>query len=329
MRKRLCFGLFMGMVLICGGCGNHSSMYRECVPEPELEPLTRTYIHKYGIPVPQEEWKTRGEDGKIVSTLKTGVVVTKNYKKGYLEGETTYTFPHSGAIHRIETYSEGRLLSELENYPSGLTRRQVEYLSPLEERISIWYENGTPSSREEYRDGKLMEGDYYTLYRQVESRVDDGQGKRINRDEFGQLLSVDRIENGLLAQRMILYPNGSPKEIIPYINGKIAGRRQTFLPGGEPLTVEEWDAGRQQGLTFLFQNGEKVAEVPYFNGQKNGVEERFRDGYFRVEEISWKNGKKHGPCYRYIGDEILVEWYCEGKPSTKAEYDLVENLQFR
>jgi len=170
-----------------------------------------------------------------------------------------------------------------------------------------------------------MEADYYTLNNQVESKIDGGNGFRTNRDEFGQMISKDKFERGLIVMRTAYYPNGAPKEIVPYYQGKISGQRKTFLSGGEPRTIEEWSDDRQEGITVVFQNGEKIAEVPYLNGVKNGVEERFKDGRFIAEEVNWKNGKRHGPSYQHVGEDTHISWFWEGQEVNKRHYDRMTN----
>jgi antitoxin component YwqK of YwqJK toxin-antitoxin module len=318
MRKVIFFGISVGMALTVSSCANRSQT-RVCVVEPEA--LSQTYIHKYGLQIAPGEWQNRGQNGQVVSTLKSGVVVTKNYKDGFLDGETTYTFPHSGAVQRVELYSQGRLMLETENYSTGLKKRQVDFESPTQRSVTVWYDNGTPQYHEEYENNKLVEGEYFTVNQQLEARIDQGTGRRVNRDEYGSLVSEDKIQYGELVMRTLFYPNGAPKEIIPYQHGVVTGLKRTFLPGGEPETVEEWDNDRREGTTIVFQNGEKIAEVPYFNGDKNGVEQRFRDGEFLVEEVTWKNGQKHGPCYRFIGESTIVEYFNNGRKVPRVEYD--------
>lgn len=318
MRKMVFLGLSLVIALSVTGCGKRSKNI-EC--NPRTESINQKYIHKYGLQVNSKEWQNRGQNGKVVSTLKSGVIVSKNYRDGFLEGETTYTFPHSGAVRLVEEYQQGHLTLETENYSTGITKRQVDYVSPEVKRITVWYENGTPQYREEYEDDKLVEGEYFTPHHQVESRVDQGSGRKINRDEYGALISEDKVQYGSVVMRTVMYPNGSPKEIIPFVDRHVTGQKRTFLPGGEPLSVEEWENDRREGISTVFQNGEKIAEVPYFNGQKNGVEERFRDGMFLVEEVTWKNGKKNGPCYRHIEDDTVVEWFSNGRQVSRVEYD--------
>jgi antitoxin component YwqK of YwqJK toxin-antitoxin module len=323
MRFVVQLSIICGLAVLSAACGN-KRVYTDC-GICETDVVTQSYVHKYGIEVPEKEWSGRGKNGRVVSTLKTGVVVNTNYVDGFPDGETTYTFPHSGAIEKIEKYEAGQLVMEQEMYPTGNPKRQVQYFRPNRKVITVWYENGTPHYREEFHDNKLIEADYYTLSNQVESKIDDGNGIRTNRDEFGQIISKDKFEHGQMALRTVLYPNGSPQEIIPYYKGKIHGQRKTFLPGGEPKTIEAWSDDKQEGITLVFQNGEKIAAVPYLNGIKNGVEERYKDEHFIVEEVNWKSGKKHGPCYVYIGEDTHLTWYYDGQEVSKRQYDRITN----
>lgn len=327
MRFTLPLGVMIGGTLLFTGCANRSG--NNASPGPKKDVVAETYVHKYGVRVPKNEWSTRGKSGQVVSTLKTGVVVTKNYVDGYLDGDTTYSFPHRGSIQKVETYAEGHLTAEKENFTTGAPKKQVVYISPTSYSLTRWYEGGTPQLREIYENDRLIEGDYYNQFNQIEARVEHGEGKKIVRNEMGQLISTEKVENGMIQERTTYYPNGAPKEIIPFSNGKVAGMKKTFLPGGEPLTIEEWNDGRQEGTTVYFQDGEKVAEVPYFKGVKNGVEERYRDAQYVVEEITWQAGKKHGPSYVHIGEDTLISWYYEGKEVSKAHYDRLVKPHYR
>lgn len=323
MRFVVPLSLLCGLAILSTAC-NSKRGRNDCGP-CEVGVVKQSYVHKYGMEVAENEWSRRGKNGKIVSILKTGVVVTKNYVDGYLDGETSYTFPHSGAVERIETFSSGQLAMEQEMYPTGNPKRQVQYGRPNKKIVTVWYENGSPHYREEYHDDRLLEADYYTLNNQVECKIDDGNGFRINKDEFGQMISKDKFQYGQITMRTVCYPNGAPKEILSYRQGKINGQRKTFLPGGEPRTIEEWSDDRQEGITVVYQNGEKIAEVPFLNGLKNGVEERFKDGRFIVEEVNWKNGKKHGPSYSHVGEDTHISWHYHGQEVSKRQYDRLTN----
>lgn len=310
-------GVLSMLMTACGSNTNRNS----------ANVIDETYVHKYGVAVPSDYWQASGSDGAVVSTMDDGVVVTRRYSRGNLEGDTTYTYPHSSQIQESETYSNGTVVKETEFFFDGTPKIETVYdqYEPGSKVISTWYLTGTPRSIERYRQEMLVNGEYFTSTNQRDALVDQSQGTRLTRDDYGQLIATDTIANGQMVQRVLYHPNGSPREIIPYNNNAIEGTKRTFLPAGEPSTVEQWVGGQQEGMTVVFQHGEKFAEVPYYNGDKNGVETRYRDGNTKVQEISWNAGKMHGPTTTYAGDVAKTDWYFKGKQTTKADFDFMSN----
>lgn len=306
----------IAVALMLTACQNRRQVYNSDV-------ISQTYIHRYGVEVPAEDWQARGQDGQVVMTTKDGITVTQSYESGILDGSTSYTYPHSSSTDKVETYVQGNLIKAAKHYRSGPPMQEVKFNQEDGQHITTWYENGTPKSVEEMdADGLLLKGDYYNADHQIEAQVDNQHGIRVVRNQYGLVVSKDTIQDGLMTVRTTFNHNGSPKEITPFKDGKIDGMRKTFLPDGEPNSQELWVNGVQDGLTVLFLNGEKSAEVPYTNGQKNGLERRYRDGQFVVEEISWLNGLQDGPRTTYVGEIASTEWYFEGQPVSKASYDL-------
>lgn len=297
------------------GCQPHNT----CCDYPGV--IDEAYVHKYGVPVPHEDWDARGRSGKILTTLKSGVVVAKNYQKGILEGETTYTFPHSDTIEKSELYSNDRRVKETNYYRSGAPKQEIVYMASNAKSALEWYENGSPKSSEEYIGERLMKGEYYTSNYQTDYKINDGFGQKPNRDQYGHMDGVNTYENGELTMTTTYYSNGVPKEMIPYAQGIVDGQLKTFLAGGEPKTIEEWSFGVKNGVTTLFENGEKIAEVPYTYGLKNGVEKRFRNNVQLVEEITWINDVKHGPHTTYIGSREQTDWYFKGEIVTETAFE--------
>lgn len=290
---------------------------RTCCP---CDVVDQTYVHKYGVEVPPGDWTARGQNGKVITTQKNGVVVTKNYVEGALDGETTYTFPHSEQIEKVETYSKNTIVKDATSYVSGAPLCATEY-QPGGKVVNTWYENGSPKSTETYQGSQLSQCVYYNNKNQVDTQVVDGNGKRNQRDSYGVIIATDTIENGVLVSTTTYHPNGHPKEVIPFVNGVIEGEKKTFLPAGEPNTVEQWKGGKQNGTTTVFHNGEKVAEVTYVNGHKYGVERRFRDGVTVVEEVTWVNDQKHGPNTFFIGNAVKTDWFYQDRPVSKPNFD--------
>jgi antitoxin component YwqK of YwqJK toxin-antitoxin module len=280
-------------------------------------------VHRYGVPLDPQDWSERGQNGQVVSMRKDGVTVTRSYEDGILHGDCTYTFPHCDVIQQREVYNQGTLTQAIDHYPSGLPRRQMAYESPQKQSTVVWYESGSPQARELHVNGELVQGEYYNDNHQVESRVDDSNGFKTQRDGLGRLEAVDTIENGKKILSTTFHPNRTPAAVTSYVGGAVEGERRTFLPGGEPATIEQWSGNVQHGNTTVYVQGEKRADVPYVNGVKHGVEKRYR-GEAIAQEINWVKGEQHGPSYTYMGGTKQTDWYFRGKHvPNKATFDML------
>ncbi len=280
-----------------------------CGSPSQGDVVKQKYVHKYGLEVPSEDWESRGKDGTVITTLANGVNVTNLYVRGSLHGESTYSFPHSDTIERIDHYDNGKLVKQTFNNENGWPREEIRFCANNQYEKTTWYESSSPQSVETYRGDRLITGQYYTAQHQLESRVDDGEGMRIVRDFYGTHLRNEQISAGVPALVLTYHPNQVLESETPYVNGKVEGVRQTFHPSGEPNTTESWIAGKQHGLTVEYKNGLVWKEIPYVDGHREGVEKVYRNGCDLVEEVTWFEGKKHGPHRRYIDEIVKTEWY--------------------
>lgn len=286
------------------------------------------YLHEYGVPVHEKDWVRQGKNGQTVGLNSEGVTIRKNFEKGILHGETTYTFPHSTILQRKELYTEGKVISRSENYSTGVPMKQEKFISDSVSEVLTWYEKGTPKSSEKLENGLLMQGEYHNLDNVIEFRVAQGQGIRPHYSETGELIGKDTISNGQLLETLVFYPNMEPKSVTPYQNNLIQGTRLTFLPGGIPLTSEQWLHGIQEGNTIEYVNGEKAAEIPYVKGKKEGEALYYRNGTELVEKISWKNDQMHGPRVLYIDDQATkIQYYLEGEIVSRPAYERLSPLR--
>lgn len=313
--KRSALPLHLALTLALVGC---QSKY---VDSSDPDVVGQQYIHQYGVTVSKDDWDARGRNGEIVSTRKDGVKLVKNYSAGVLDGESSYSFPNSHITQKIETYEQGTLVKTVENYASGLPKKEEEQTGANTKMVTCWYESGTPALVEEYEGNLLITGKYFTTKNEKESEVIAGNGMRTEYDGYGQRLWTDTIESGVMTSRMVLHPNGAPKEIVPYQNGVVSGAKKTYFAGGEPATLEQWVNGKQHGVTIEYRNGEKVAEVPYVRGKRHGIEKRYRAGSSVEQEIAWKDDQMHGPSRSYVGQDTRTDWYHEGRAVSKATFD--------
>ncbi|MCE2982522.1 MAG: hypothetical protein LW832_03035 [Parachlamydia sp.] len=291
----------------------------------EEDVICQSYVHRYGVELEPDEWNERGQHGRVISTRRDGVIVSNSYEAGVLDGESAYTFPHREIVQKREIYSRGQLQQEFFNYTNGLPQKQVVHEAPGRHTATVWYENGAPQSKEQFHEGRLVQGAYYNMDNREESRVENGSGVRIQRDGFGQPLSHDQIYEGQMVLRTTYHPNGNPSALTPYVNGQIEGMRRTYSHGGEPATLEEWSNGVQHGNTVIYENGEKSSDLPYVQGYAHGIEQRYREGGMLVQKNTWVKGKKHGPCYTNVGDATQTDWYFQGKLVNKPTFDALSN----
>ncbi|MCB1212716.1 MAG: hypothetical protein KDK40_00290 [Chlamydiia bacterium] len=282
--------------------------------------ISESYIHKYGVSVPKNEWISQGRSGNVIRTLTDGTTQTSRYINGKLHGETVKTFPYSTTPERIWLYANGTLKGEKLYAPSGILIEEKEYLGPEQVSVKSFFDNGDLKSQELIEAGLLTRAKYYNANQNVESGVEAGFGAITLRDRFGQLISLSKVEDGVVMTSTYYYPNGMPRSMAHHKNGEIHGVRKTFLPSGEPQTVEMWIDGVQQGMTEEFQDGERVAEIPYVDGQKQGVERRYRNEAEIVEEVTWDRGQRHGPTFRYIGGVVHTDWYHKDRHVSREQY---------
>lgn len=313
MKKMKQYSLLLNALLLAG-----------CMNRPQHDPyevVEQSYVHKYGVPVPSQDWSAKGETGKVVSTLKSGVVVSRAYVNGVLQGDTTYSFPHNDAIEKIETYNQGQLVKERFFYKSGSPSKEIEHTSATTQVVKAFYEHGAPQSTEVFENELLQKGEYYTQTHTTDSTVNDFNGARTRRDRFGMLSGVDTIENGIVKETRTYHQDGSLQQVIPYKDGVVHGELKTYYPGGEPESIQVWTYGEQTGDTTLFENGEKVSVQQMVRGVKNGTEYKYRNGEILVEEIAWNEDVRHGPTTTIINGVAKVDYFYKGQPVTRSAYE--------
>lgn len=303
-------------------CGCLVGCLVSCQVAPDSDVVAKKYVHRYGVEVPANEWVEQGRSGQVVEVLQTGVTVTSSYWDGVLDGTVIYSFPHRSSTEAIETYTNGVLQKRQRFFPSGTLREEETFADSSTRCCRGFYESGVLRSLENYENERLVEAKYYTLDGALESEVIHGDGKCIQRDSFGQLLHVDSYTGGLLCLRTYQHLNGMPRACYSYSGDKVHGTARTYMPGGDPRSIEQWVNGEQHGLTSYFAEGECVGEAYYDHGKQTGVEKRFADqGQRVVQETIWVNGERHGPSYSYMEGKKVENWYFRGKKVTRGEFE--------
>ena len=301
-------------------------LFCSCGNEADNQVISQRFIHKYGYAVSKQEWESKSYPGQVVTTLRNGVTITATYENGVLHGPCSHTHPHSQTVQFFYLYNQGNLVKEIAYDSFGMPIRERIQISPTRYTLTNWYSDGTPMKIEDFAGSELLEGEYFTLNNEAESRVEKGSGLSTRRDQKGLLLSKEFYESGLLVKQETFYPNGSPETLTFFSSNKIHGERKVFTQTGEPQLTEEWVNGLLHGKVTHFMNGAKQMEISYLYGAKNGLEVHFIDGKIPSQEILWENDLRHGPSIYYIDGMATTEWYYDGKKISKKKYDELDQL---
>jgi antitoxin component YwqK of YwqJK toxin-antitoxin module len=97
-----------------------------------------------------------------------------------------------------------------------------------------------------------------------------------------------------------LFPDGTPLNSIPVMNGTYHGKAQWFYPGGKVMSEGTYVNGKRDGIwTWYYENGRKHYEELWALGDETGVDRTwYRDGTINREE-TYVNGETSGPFRSY------------------------------
>jgi antitoxin component YwqK of YwqJK toxin-antitoxin module len=293
-----------------------------CRAKPAADDVSvaSSYYHPYGFSISNQEWLSRGQNGKVVSQLKGGAVQTIHYENGQRHGSAEWTFPYTNLVSNSEEYHHGQLVKQTSHYSSGAPKHQIYFLNSEEQQIMTWYEDGSPQSREKWKNKQLMEAKYIERSGTVESSIDQGSGQRLERDSHF-IVAQEEYLNGWLISRTEFFPNKKISAQIHHDKGRVHGTIERYNPQGQLIATESWKLGKREGNVEEFVNGQKMAEIPFVNNLKHGQEKRFREEEL-VETLEWLEGKKHGPHHMFVnGKSVKVEYYYFDIPVSKVAFE--------
>ncbi len=298
--------------IACTGCGG---------PEKNYNVISQRYIHKYGYDVSREEWETQKHPGQVLVTMRDGKTISTSYEEGVLHGQKTESYPHSQTVQTLEKYEKGRLTKRVSYSVRGVPQKEELFKGPKEVLVTSWYPTGTPRAKEELKDDILLNGQYYTLTNELDSKVENGTGERTKRNQSGDLLSKEIFSNYALTYLETYYPNNSPHTTTSYENGLLHGEKKIFAMSGEPLSVENYFHGEKHGPSIYYQNGYKYLETYYTLGLKEGIERHYIDGDIVVEETEYKNGLRHGASIIFCDGSARTSWYFDDLKVSKPKFE--------
>ncbi len=316
--KSTVFALLGSLALVLTGCGNNN--------KEDQGVVSQRYIHKYGYAVSQDEWEAKNYPGQVITLKNNGVTVTETYENGQLHGPVSHTYPHSQTVEHYALYNQGIKVKEIFYDIAGMPVEEFVKLSPTRHSVTKWFAEGSPMLVEEFVGEELLDGQYFTLNNEIETRIEKGIGLRTERDRNGVLIAREVFEQGYPVKRETYYPGGAPESIAYYFRNCLHGEKRTYAKTGEPLAIEEWVNGQLHGRSTYFKSGVRYLEISYLYGQKNGLERHYIDGNILSQEIVWNNGQKHGPSVYFIDGRPEKQWFYDGEAVSKNKFDELSQL---
>jgi antitoxin component YwqK of YwqJK toxin-antitoxin module len=283
--------------------------------------VERKYVHTYGVELTEKEWKEYGMHGQVISKDQQGITVTENYDHNVLHGAKTWTFPNSKSIERSLLFDKGSVKKEIRYELSGLPVHEIEYVSDSETVERSFSKFGFPYAVEVFIDGRLFDAQYYDTKGALYTAVIDYHGERTARNFDGVITKKDDIVDGRIECSTEYYPEGTPKSITPFVDGRVHGEKKTFLASSVPLAKEPYVNGRLEGVATYYENGVKAREVTYLGGLKHGPEYVFNSKGAIIKEINWRRDQLHGPRIDYQKPGTPKEWFWEGSSVTEFTFD--------
>jgi antitoxin component YwqK of YwqJK toxin-antitoxin module len=227
----------------------------------------------------QKDWLFEGvnqvwnEKGQILAEIL--------YEKGVMEGTSVYFYP-SGEIEKHLSFKKNILDGEaIEYHLSGKIRSKTQFLQGRKQGTSLGYfANGQPAWLEEYSEGLLLQGTYYTPQGEILSEVEDGRGRQAIYigDVLSLLVETRRGSSEGIVKKFT--PKGDLQSSYFVKEGKKQGEEiEYFLP--YELAEEEkqpkaklsihWDQNIIHGIVKTwYNNGNLQSQRDYCRNQKQG-----------------------------------------------------------
>ena len=307
--------ILAGTVAFFSSCGNDKN---------KSEVVSQRHIHKYGYHVAPKEWEENDYPGQIITSFRNGQTVTETYADTLLHGPKTITYEHSQTVHIKEIYQKGILTKRTIYSIRGVPEKETVFKTPSHLYVTSWFSSGSPREKEEYIDGKLINGQYFSIANEIDSCVENGTGEKTFRNSSGDIIYKNVYTNYDIDYKETYHPNNTPHIITSYKNGKLHGEKKEFALSGEPLSVENYANGLKDGVCVFFQNGYKYKETTYSDGKKHGIEKLFIDGETLSEESEYKDGLRHGSSVVYCDGVGRTYWYFNNQRVSKNVFDQYE-----
>ncbi len=224
----------------------------------------------------QKDWLFNGlckvwnEEGQILAKIP--------YENGSMQGTCVYFYP-SGETQKTIPYAKNMEEGEMiEYYPSGRVRCKTRFSKGARKGASLgFFENGARSWEEQYSEGLLLQGTYYSPEGEPLTQVEGGRGVQAH-FEGDRLSWLIEIKQG--AAEGVVKKFNAKEELQQVYSTKCArkhGEEMNYYPSEErgdelkPKLSIQWETGAVHGIVKTwYRNGQLQSQREYSRNQKSG-----------------------------------------------------------
>ncbi|CRX37543.1 toxin-antitoxin system YwqK family antitoxin [Estrella lausannensis] len=256
--------------------------------------------------------KSWNEEGRLVCEIP--------YNKGVINGTSKY-YHSKGYLQKSVPLSDGKIHGLVEKFgPKGEVVESISYVEGKRAgKTTILYPGGLKAAEEEYKDGLLLTGDYFSQAGEKIASVRDLEGKQAVFEE-GRLVEVREIRDGIPSGEVLQYDN----EGVLFIryrtkDGLKHGEEIEYYPARKgkelrPRISLAWYKGKIQGVVKTwYENGRQESQREMSDNRKNGVLTAwYEDGSLMLIEEYDLDLLKKGSYFK-IGDKTPVSFVRDGQ----------------
>ncbi|MES2199685.1 MAG: hypothetical protein V4489_05920 [Chlamydiota bacterium] len=230
----------------------------------------------------------RDEQGYLVAEIL--------YEKGMLHGDSLYYYP-SGSIQKHISYVQDKIQGSIFFYSEeGTTLETISYVDDKPHGLAKSYTpQGNLLYKEEWKEGNLLEGVYYSLDGTILASISKGSGQRAE------------------------FKEGALKQLVEYQEGEAEGLVSCFDTMGSLTNTYHQRNEKKHGeekIYYPITPANKTSQVKILlNWQEDilqgTVKTWFQDGVQESQKELYQN-KKNGPS---------LAWYKNGSLMLSEEYE--------
>lgn len=254
------------------------------------------------------------EDGKLVAEI--------SYYQGSLEGWTLHYHP-SGQLWKRIPYVKNEIHGVIEIHKTdGELLQQISYQNGMQQGPSYRYwDRNHLASQEEYVQGRLENGQYYSRDGELLSEVRQGNGFKVMFSKNG-VKELQEYQNGLLEGDVKVFSEKGCLIRIYRVKNKIKhGEEINFYEANRPKLSFFWNEGKIQGyVKTWYPNGILESQREMADNARNGIATAwYQDGNLMMVEEYANNNLIRGEYYPK-GERIPSSQVIQGK-GTATIYD--------